>query len=307
MDVARLNFSHGTPQDLLEKIKIVRLLNTKLHRRVKILGDLQGHRVRTNGLNAPVLLKKNSTVWLAQKNAKKTPETIPFDYQGSLKSVKNGHQIFLDDGNIVLKVVGKTKHTIQTKVVIGGLLKDRKGINIPEASLDFNGISRQDIEDIAFCQDNGVEFIAQSFVRSKNDVLNARKFIGPGSVTRLIAKIEDRTGVNNIDEIIEASDGVMIARGDMGVSLPIYEIPIVQKTIIKKCNRAKKFVITATQMLESMTENLRPTRAEVADVANAIIDGTDYVMLSAESAVGQHPVETVALMNKIIQFTENNL
>ncbi|MDD4980488.1 MAG: pyruvate kinase [Candidatus Omnitrophica bacterium] len=307
MDVARLNFSHGKPHDLLHRIGLVRLLNAKYRRRIKLLGDLQGHRIRVGGRIAPVLLKKSRIVWLTQQNIKGSHEIIPFDYHGPLRSIKNGHQIFIDDGNIALEVIGRFKNRLKAKVIAGGLLKEHKGVNIPEARLEFGGISRKDIQDILFCEERGVEYIAQSFVRTKNDISDVRKLLKPGSKCQIIAKIENREGIKNIDEIIKASDGIMIARGDMGVSLPIYEIPIVQKMIIKKCNRAGKFVITATQMLESMTENLRPTRAEVTDVANAIIDGTDFVMLSAESAVGKYPLETIVMMNNIIKFTERNL
>jgi pyruvate kinase len=304
MDVARLNFSHGKPQELFHKIGLVRTLNTKYHRRIKLLGDLQGHRIRIGELTAQLELKKGKILWLTQQKIKGSHEIVPFDYQGSLRSIKNGCQVFIDDGNIALEVIGRTKNRLKAKVIAGGLLKEHKGVNIPEAKLEFGGISRKDMRDISFCEERGVEYIAQSFVRTKNDILDVRKLLKSGSRCQVIAKIENREGIKNIDEIIKTSDGIMIARGDMGVSLPIYEIPIIQKMIIKKCNRAGKFVITATQMLESMTENFRPTRAEVTDVANAIIDGTDFVMLSAESAVGKYPVETVAMMNNVIKFTE---
>lgn len=307
MDVARLNFSHAKPQELLHRIGLIRLLNTKYRRRIKLLGDLQGHRIRVGGLIAPVLLKKSRVVWLTQQNIKGSHEIIPFDYQGPLRSIKNGYQVFIDDGNIALEVISRAKNRLKTKVIVGGLLKEHKGVNIPGARLEFGGISRKDIQDILFCEEHGVEYIAQSFVRTKNDILDVRELLNPNSRCRIVAKIECREGIKNIDEIIKASDGIMIARGDMGVSLPIYEIPIIQKMIIKKCNRADKFVITATQMLESMTDNLRPTRAEVTDVANAIIDGTDFVMLSAESAVGKYPVQAVGMMNNIIKFTEGYL
>ncbi len=306
MDVARLNFSHGKPPELIHRIGLVRLLNAKYRRRIKLLGDLQGHRIRVGSLSAPVLLEKNRRIWLTQQNIIGSRELIPFDYQGSLRSIKNSRQIFIDDGNIALEVIGRSKNRLKAKVIAGGLLKGHKGVNIPQARLEFGGISQKDVQDIAFCEKHAVEYIAQSFVRTKNDILDVRKLLNSGSRCRIIAKIENREGIKNIDEIIKASDGIMIARGDMGVSLPIYEIPVVQKMIIKKCNRAGKFVITATQMLESMTESLRPTRAEVSDVANAIMDGTDFVMLSAESAVGKYPVETVAMMNSIIKFTEKN-
>jgi pyruvate kinase len=232
---------------------------------------------------------------------------IPFDYRGPLSTIKDGQPIFIDDGNIALEVTGRAKNSLKAKVVVGGLLKEHKGVNIPDARLEFGDISRKDIQDILFCEKHGVDYIAQSFVRTKKDILAVRKALGAGSRCRVIAKIENKEGIKNIEEILGVSDGIMIARGDMGVSLPIYQIPIIQKMIIKKCNLAGKFVITATQMLESMTENLRPTRAEVTDVANAILDGTDFVMLSAESAVGKYPVETVGMMNNIIKFTEGHL
>jgi len=307
IDVVRLNFSHGTREELLHRIRVVRILNAKYRRRIKILGDLQGHRIRIGELAAPVELRKNQTVWLTQEKIKGTSERIPFDYKGPIRTIKKGQQIFIDDGNIALEVTGRAANRLKTKVTAGGLLKEHKGVNIPDAKLEFGGISQKDVEDILFCREHGFDYVAQSFVRTKQDVMDVREILGNGSRCRVIAKIENREGIKNIEEIIKVSDGIMIARGDMGVSLPIYEIPVLQKMIIKKCNLAKKFVITATQMLESMVENRIPTRAEVTDVANSIIDGTDYVMLSAESAVGKYPVETVDMMNKIIKFTEEYL
>ncbi|MBU1112784.1 MAG: pyruvate kinase [Candidatus Omnitrophica bacterium] len=307
MDVARLNFSHGKPQELLQRIALVRLLNAKYRRRIKILGDLQGHRIRIGRLASQLALKKGKTIWLTQEKLKGTSEKIPFDYQGRLASIRNGQQIFIDDGNIALEVVGRSGRSLKVKVITGGWLKEHKGVNIPGAKLEFGRLSQKDRKDILFCRKNNLDYIAQSFVRSQKDILEVRKALGAESKCQVIAKIENREGIKNIDRIIEVSDGIMIARGDMGVSLPIYEIPLIQKMIIKKCNRAGKFVITATQMLESMVENLRPTRAEVTDVANAIIDGTDFVMLSAESAVGKYPAETVKMMNQIIKFTEKHI
>jgi len=309
MDVARLNFSHGKHEDLVHKIGLLRRINAKYRRHIRFLGDLQGHRIRIGAIagGGPIELKKGRTTWLTRKDIKGTQERMYFDYKGPLGDIKKGQNIFIDDGNIALEVTGHSGDNLKTKVAIGGLLKERKGVNIPEAKLKFGGISHKDVEDILFCEKRGVEYIAQSFVRTKKDMLDVKDALMKGSKCRLIAKIENREGIKNIDDIIAISDGIMIARGDMGVSLPIYEIPIIQKMIIKKCNRAGKFVITATQMLESMTENHRPTRAEVTDIANAIIDGTDFVMLSAESAVGRYPVETVRMMNSIIKFTEGYL
>ncbi|MBN2019425.1 MAG: pyruvate kinase [Sedimentisphaerales bacterium] len=307
MDVVRLNFSHGTHEGLLRKIELIRILNAKYRRRIKILGDLQGHRIRIGELPSPLELKKRRTVWLTLQKVKATPNKIPFDYIGPLSTIKNGNHIFIDDGNIALEVTGRIKNSLRTKVTIPGLLKEHKGVNIPEARLEFGGISQKDVQDILFCKKHAVDYIAQSFVRTRQDILDVRNVLGESSPCRVIAKIESREGIKNIDAIIKASDGIMIARGDMGVSLPVYQVPVIQKIIIKKCNLAAKFVITATQMLESMTESRIPTRAEVTDVANSIIDGTDFVMLSAESAIGKYPVETVSMMNSIIKFTEGYL
>ncbi len=307
MDIGRLNFSHGKLQEIMHRIKIIRILNTKYRRRIEILGDLQGHRIRVGRLLAPIELKKRKIIWLTQSETEGEEDVIHFDYQGSVANIKNGQNIFIDDGNICLEVIGRTRSSIKARVVIGGLLKEHKGINIPQARLEFGGISRKDSEDIIFCEKNGVEYIAQSFVRTGKEIMEVRNLLSGKSGCKVIAKIENREGIRNIDEIIKVSDGIMIARGDMGVSLPIYEIPVIQKMIIRKCNKAGKLVITATQMLESMVDNLRPTRAEVSDVANSIMDGTDLVMLSAESAVGKYPVETVRMMNNIIKFTEKYL
>ncbi|MFH1577232.1 MAG: pyruvate kinase [Candidatus Margulisiibacteriota bacterium] len=303
MDVVRLNFSHGSAEHRLQRIKTVRELNKKCRRAIKILGDLEGFRIRIGRLKHPVALRKNDTIWLTQANIIGAGHTLPFDYTGNLKVIKNGHLIYIDDGNICLQVTGRKKDALRTRVIAASLLKDHKGINIPEAKLEFSGLTNKDRRNLAFALEHQLDYVAQSFVRSKEDILQIKKLL-TGSKIKIIAKIENREGIKNIDEIIEVSDGIMIARGDMGISIPIYEVPLVQKKIIKKCNKAKKFVITATQMLESMTENPRPTRAEVADVANAVLDGTDYVMLSGETAVGKYPSETVLMMDQIIKFTE---
>lgn len=310
MDVARLNFSHSSHSALSAYAGLIRTLNKKYRKHIKILGDLEGHRIRIGALkrHAPVELKKNQTVWITPEEIAGEGDRIPFDYRGPLDEIKNGKYIYIDDGNIALEVIGHGKAGLKTKVIIGGLLKEHKGVNVPDVRLRFRGVSEKDKGHIRFCIRNRIEYIAQSFVRDRQDIVRVRDLLGDNaSAIKVIAKIENREGIKNIDEIIRASDGIMVARGDMGVSLPIYEIPVIQKRIIKKCNRAGKFVITATQMLENMTENRIPTRAEVTDVANAIMDGTDYVMLSAESAIGKYPVETVDMMDKIIVFTEGYL
>ena len=308
MDVVRLNFSHGSFKEHHEKINIARKLNKKYRRHIRILGDLEGYRIRIgrfkNGL--PIEVRKKQALWLTQKNILGEGSIIPFDYAGSLALIKRGQHIYIDDGNIALIVEGREKKGLKSRVVVPGVIKERKGINMPGVKFNFKGLTEKDKEGLDFCMERKLDYIAQSFVRNKDDIQAIKRYINDSAhKPKIIAKIENRDGIRNIDEIIGACDGIMIARGDMGVSLPIYEVPLIQKSIIRKCNRAKKFVITATQMLESMIENLRPTRAEVSDVANAIIDGSDYVMLSAETAVGVHPAQCVDMMNKIIKFTEN--
>ena len=324
MDVVRLNFSHGTPAEHLEKIQLVRALNKKNRRHIRILGDLVGYRMRIGELKGqqPIEVKKRQILWLttesilgegspSARRVKTRPQSeaarIPFDWAGSLRPIKPGQAIFIDDGLIALKVEARDEKSLKTRVIVGGMIKERKGINIPGVRLDVTGLTRKDREDIHFCIEHKVDYIAQSFVRNKRDILDLQNHLKSHSHTcGVIAKIENREGIRNIDEIIGVCDGIMVARGDMGISIPIYEVPYVQKKIIKKCNKAKKFVITATQMLESMTEHPIPTRAEVCDVANAILDGTDYVMLSGESAAGLYPVKCVETMNRIIKFTEKH-
>ena len=307
MDVTRLNFSHGDIAGHAKVISLVRTLNKNYSRRLRILGDLEGYRIRIGKLKSQISLKKRQTLFLSNNAILCAKGSIPFDYKGPLSDIKNGSFIYIDDGNIALKVKSRSKGCIHTEVVVPGVLKEHKGINIPDSKLRFSGLTDQDKQDIEFSVKNKVDYIAQSFVRSKKDILSFRDSVKDRLPNcKIIAKIENRQGIKNIDEIIAVSDGIMIARGDMGVSLPIYEIPVIQKMIIRKCNRMKKFVITATQMLESMTENLRPTRAEVTDVANALLDGSDYLMLSAETAAGKHPVESVNMMNQIIKFTETH-
>jgi len=309
MGVARLNFSHSTLKVHSAKIRLIRKLNKKYHLNVKLLGDLEGYRIRVGRLRVGhgIKVNKGQIVWLTQENILGEANLIPFDYTDSLNKIKKGQHIYIDDGNIALLVLDCEKNRVKTRVVIPGLIKERKGINMPDIKLSFQGLTVKDKESIRFCMENKIDYIAQSFVRSKDDILIIREYLKNYPYKyRIIAKIENREGIKNIDEIIKVCDGIMVARGDLGVSIPIYEVPVVQKEIIRKCNRAKKFVITATQMLESMTENRIPERAEVSDVANAILDGSDYVMLSAETAVGKYPVESVEMMSGIIKFTETH-
>ena len=309
MDVARLNFSHGIHIQHKHRIKLIRQLNKEYRRDLKILQDLEGYRIRIGRLKGKkeIELKKKQIICLSNQKIL-DHDVIPFDYEGDLRDIKNGSSIYIDDGNIALLVKTRTTKYIKAEVVISGLLKENKGVNIPDVNLKFKGLSDKDKCDIEFGLRNKVDYIAQSFVRDKYDIMLIRDIVKtrlPGC--QIIAKIENRQGIKNIDEIIKVSDGIMVARGDMGVSLPLYEIPIVQKEIIKKCNQAGKFVIVATQMLESMVENIRPTRAEVTDVANAVLDGANFVMLSAETAIGRHPARVVKMMNQIMEFTERSV
>lgn len=307
LDVVRLNFSHGTPKQHLELIELVRRLNKKYRRRIRIMQDLEGFRIRIGRFKGTKTreLKNRTVVWLTNDTEADGPKMIPFDYKGDLSRIKPKQLIYIDDGNLILRVKSISATSIKAEVLEGGILKERKGINIPDADLGFEGMTEKDKRDIKFGIKNKVDYIALSFVRDEKDVREAAELIKAHlPACRLIAKIESRQAMENIDKIIGAADGIMIARGDMGIAVPIYKVPIIQKQIIKKCNAAKKFVITATQMLEHMTEYSRPTRAEVTDVTNAIIDGTDFVMLSAETAVGRYPYRSVLMMENIIRFTE---
>jgi pyruvate kinase len=311
MDVARLNFSHGSHKTHKQCIDAIRRLNRGRRNKIKILQDLEGYRIRVGLFKGPrrkIELVKGGIVTLISEPVTDKQNVIPFDYTGPLQDIKRGSHIFIDDGNIALKVKSRGASEIKAEVLTAGIVKEHKGVNIPDVDLKFDGLTDKDKNDLLFGIKNKVDYIAQSFVRNKEDVLAVREFIKQNKFDcPLIAKIENRRGIENLDGILDVCDGIMIARGDMGVSLPIYEVPLVQKTIIKKCASHRAFVITATQMLESMTENIRPTRAEVSDVANAIIDGSDYVMLSAETAAGRYPAQAVQMMSDIIRFTEKSL
>ena len=310
LDIIRLNFSHGSHKQHLNAIKLIRQLNKKYRRHIRIMQDLEGFRIRVGRFKGAKtrVLKNRTVVWLTNDTQASGPRTIQFDHKGDLSRIKPEQFIYIDDGNLVLRVKSTSGNSIKAVVIEGGILKEKKGINIPDVDLEFEGITAKDKKDIEFGIKHTVDYIALSFVRDENDVRQAAALIKPRLPNcRLVAKIENKQAIENIDGIIEAADGIMIARGDMGIAIPIYEVPIIQKRIIKKSNAAGKFVITATQMLEHMTEHSKPTRAEVTDVANAIIDGTDFVMLSAETAVGRFPYQSVLMMNEIIKFTEKSM
>ncbi|MBN1793439.1 MAG: pyruvate kinase [Candidatus Omnitrophica bacterium] len=307
LDVVRLNFSHGTHKSHKNTIDITRRLNKKYRRHIRILQDLEGYRIRIGSLRGhkPVLLKKRQRLCVKEGVFAGTDKMIPIEGLWRFKDVKPGQFIYIDDGNIILKIIKRLSGKLKTEVVVGGILRENKGVNIPEAHLMFSGMTEKDRRDLEFGIAQKVDYIAQSFVRTKADMLAVKKVVAKRLPScRLIAKIENRQGVKNLGQIMDVADGIMIARGDLGICVPIYEVPVIQKDIIRQCKKRKKFVITATQMLEHMVDNLWPTRAEVTDVANAVIDGTDFVMLSAETAAGRFPVEAVKMMNTIIKFTE---
>ncbi len=306
MNVARLNFSHGTHKEHKKAVKNIREAALKYNFPVAILQDLMGLKIRVGTLkDGYVLLKKNSKLTLTTKNIKGDNSHIPVLYPYLTRDVSVGARILMDDGLLQLKVIGKGKGRLFTKVVEGGVLREKKGVNLPGISISGSVFTKKDRKDLEFGIKLGVDYIAMSFVSSKEDILKVKTWIKKlNSDIPVIAKIERPQALENIDEIIRVSDGLMIARGDLGVEVPPEKVPLIQKSLINECNRNMKPVITATQMLESMTGHLRPTRAEAADVANAVIDGTDALMLSAETSVGKYPVQALKMMGRIIKFTE---
>ena len=305
LDMVRLNFSHGTHTEHVHRINTIRKLNKKMRRSIKIMQDLEGYRIRVGDLKHPFELKKNSKLYLTQDKVLGNEKEVSFDYEGSLTPIKIGTYIYIDDGKIVLQVKSKDKKRLKVKVIIGGTLHDNKGINIPAAKLEFEGLTAKDKKDVKVGIKHNVDCISQSFVRSVADLNALKNIVKPKNPhIHIFAKIESREALPNLSEIIEAADGVMVARGDLGVCVPIYKVPVIQKEIVKQCRIKNKPVIVATQMLDSMTENNLPTRAEVCDVANAILDGATHLLLSAETAVGKHPPKVIDMMNKIIKNTE---
>ncbi len=305
MGIARINFSHGDYTQHQEVINNIREVNETYGYNIKILQDLEGYRIRIGQLKHPVKLEAKQHVWISSAEQEYN-NAIPLDSDIDITAVSQGMRVFINDGMIALRAVDCLEKRIKLEVEVGGVVASKKGVNIPELQLDSDILTAKDKEDIAFGLKNKVDYIAQSFVRNKEDILRVANMVKPDLPDcKFVAKIENNQGVENLNPIMNACDGIMIARGDLGVSLPIYRLPFIQKDIIRQCNSMGKIVITATQMLESMTEHPRPTRAEVTDVANAILDGTDYVMLSAETASGKYPVESVKMMDQIIQLAED--
>jgi len=302
MNVARLNFSHGNYEEHLQKIEYIRQVSLKTGKPVAILQDLGGPKIRIGEIEKEtIFLKEGSFFILTNRKVAGDEQEVSITFPSLPQKVKEGDCIFLADGTLELKVKEITPTDIICRIIRGGKLSSGKGINIPSVSLDISPLTEKDYQDILFGIKNKVDFIGLSFIRRAEDILRARKILEENGAEdiSLIAKIEKKEAVDNLKEIIEVADGIMIARGDLGVEIPLENVPLVQKDIIKKCNFVGKPVITATQMLMSMVSVPRPTRAEVTDVANAILDGTDAIMLSEETAVGEYPLEAVETMNRI--------
>ncbi len=307
-NVFRLNFSHGTHDDHKQTIDMVRELNEELGSSVALLQDLQGPKIRVGKVeNDGVPIHPGQQLIITTEDILGTSEKVSTVYEGIVNDVKPGDTILMDDGNIELKTIKVEGNDVYTEVVHGELLKSRKGINLPDSNVSAPSMTEKDIEDLEFAFQFDLEWVALSFVRKASDIHQIKERIAKAGVnTKVIAKVEKPEAIANLDEIIEATDGVMVARGDLGVEVPSERVPILQKRMVKKCNRLGKPVIIATQMMESMIENPRPTRAETNDVANAVFDGADAIMLSAESASGKFPVQAVQQMSKTIQAVEGD-
>ena len=306
MNVARLNFSHGDLEHHREVIKRIRDVSAELDMVVAIMADLPGPKIRIGTIkDEPMILEKGQNVLLTPRHVDSTDSLIPVHYHQLADSLSVDKSIYLNDGFIQLQCNDIEGEDVFCDVIIGGPLYSNKGLNLPGSKIFINPITGRDLEIVDFGLEVGLDIFCLSFIESKEDIIQVRDYAADkGKEVFIVSKIERERAVNNIDSILQETDAVMIARGDLGVEIPIQEVPIVQKEIIHKANIACTPVITATQMLESMIENIRPTRAEATDVANAIIDGTDAVMLSAETAVGKYPVETVKMMAKIAKETE---
>ena len=309
MNVARINFSHADEVEKKETVDLVCKINRELKTNVGILYDTKGPDFRTGVVeNDEIILKEGKTIKLVKDDIIGTKDAITVNYKEALDSINVDDIILLEDGLMKLLVIAKDKKGLTCSIVVGGTLGSRKGINVPGVNLNMPFISEQDREDIIYaCKHNG-DFLALSFVSSKEDILAVKEILKEqNSDMQIISKVESNTALENIDDIINYSDGIMVARGDLGVEVAMKELPIIQKKIIEKCRKVGKFCIVATEMLASMYKNARPTRAEVTDIANAVLDGTDAVMLSGETTTGKYPIDAVKYMAEIVENTEKYL
>ena len=306
MNVARLNFSFGNNTEHRKDIRLIKKTAAKIEKPITILIDLPGSKIRVGTLESePIILKKNTQITLTSQDVHGTDTLIPVKYSQLIKSVSKGQTIYFNDGFIQLKVKSLVNDEVRCNVIIGGALYSSKGVNLPGSRLFLDAVTQKDLEYIDFGLKERVDTFGVSFIQNANDILKVKEYARKkGKTIYTVAKIERKDAVKNFEQILLVSDAVMIARGDLGLEIPLEDVPSVQKKLINKANLAGCPVITATQMLESMKENTRPTRAEVADVANAILDGTDAIMLSEETAIGKYPIETVQMMRKIAKATE---
>ncbi|MBS5852072.1 MAG: pyruvate kinase [Staphylococcus sp.] len=309
MNVARLNFSHGSHEYHKETIELFRTVRDKLQIPAAIMLDTKGPEIRLGDFeNEEVTLIKGDLFTLTTKNILGNQEIVSITYKDLPSQLQIGNKILIDDGKVSLEVLDSTITDLKCKVLVGGKISNHKGVNVPNVHLNFEYLSQKDKEDLKFGVENDVDYVAASFVRSKEDVKSLRNYLDyiGGKNIKIISKIENIEGVDNFDEILNSSDGIMVARGDMGVEVEYERLPGLQKKFIRKCYQAGKVVITATQMLESMIHSLTPTRAEITDVANAVFDGTSAIMLSGETAMGDHPDKVVKTMAKIARQAEND-
>ena len=310
VNVFRINFSHASHEDALERINIIRDLNEELGFHVAVLADLQGPKLRVGEIKENTVLNNGSVVTFTTKKLNEgNTDSVFMNYPLFAKDVNSGERILLDDGKLILEVVETNKSdTVLAKVVQGGVLNSKKGVNLPNTKISLPALTDKDINDAVFAIKNGVDWIALSFVRHKKDVLDLKRLVKKYSDFEIpiISKIEKPEALKNIKEIVKISDGIMVARGDLGVEVPAEEVPLVQKQLVHSAKLARIPVIVATQMMESMITGLTPTRAEVNDVANSVMDGADAVMLSAETSVGKFPIEVIKTMRKIVVGVENS-
>jgi pyruvate kinase len=298
VDVLRLNFSHGSMEDHQNVIKWAKSSN----KNVAVMQDIQGPKIRTGLSEETTVLKKSKKIVITNEECVSNDKTIFINYKDLINDINVEDRIFIDDGQVVLKVVKKNKNSLEALILIGGELRDNQGVAFPDSNLSVSAITPKDVDDLKFGSNNDVDFVAVSFVRNADDIKTVKELI-PKDI-KVIAKIELKIALDNIEEILEVADGVMVARGDLGVQLPIEQVPFIQKQILNAANSRGKISITATEMLQSMKTSYRPTRAEVTDITNAILEGSDAVMLSAETSIGEHPNRAVEVMSTICSETD---
>lgn len=308
VNVCRLNFSHGEHKNLIEVIANIRKINDELDVHAAILGDLQGPKIRVGEMEPDSILEDGQEFILTTEECVGNSKRAYISYQQMPKDVKPGESILMDDGKLQLEVTSTNfKDEVVLKVNHGGVLSSKKGVNLPNTSISQPCLTEKDLVDLDFCLEHNLDWIGLSFVRSARDIIELKHIISSkNKASRVVAKIEKPEAINELNDIIKITDAVMVARGDLGVEIPMQDVPILQKQIIHKCQENAKPVIIATQMMESMIENIAPSRAEVTDVANAVMDGADAVMLSGETSVGKHPVEVIKAMGKIIDKIESD-